>query len=228
MSIQDNIIAIKKEIPQSVKLIAVSKTKPIEYIEQAYSCGQRVFGENKAQEMRDKHEKLPKDIRWHFIGHLQENKIKYIIQYVNMIHSIDSLHILSEINKKANKINRIVDCLFEMDISHEESKFGMSLDQASTLVNSDEFKQMNNVRICGVMGVGSITDDKQQTEKEFNNLREIFQQLKNKFFSDKDFFKEISMGMTGDYKIAISQGSTMIRIGSKIFGERDYSKKIND
>lgn len=228
MSIQDNIIAIKNEIPKSVKLIAVSKTKPIEYIEQAYSCGQRVFGENKAQEMRDKHEKLPKDIQWHFIGHLQENKIKYIIQYVSMIHSIDSLHILSEIDKKANKINRVVDCLFEMDISHEESKFGMSLDQASTLVNSDEFKQMNNVRICGVMGVGSITDNKQQTEKEFNNLRDIFQQLKNKFFSDKDFFKEISMGMTGDYKIAISQGSTMIRIGSKIFGERDYSKKIND
>lgn len=228
MSIQDNIIAIKNEIPKSVKLIAVSKTKPIEYIEQAYSCGQRVFGENKAQEMKDKHEKLPKDIQWHFIGHLQENKIKYIIQYVSMIHSIDSLHILSEIDKKANKINRVVDCLFEMDISHEESKFGMSLDQASTLVNSDEFKQMNNVRICGVMGVGSITDNKQQTEKEFNNLRDIFQQLKNKFFSDKDFFKEISMGMTGDYKIAISQGSTMIRIGSKIFGERDYSKKIND
>jgi pyridoxal phosphate enzyme (YggS family) len=228
MSIIDNINKIKSTIPNDVLLIAVSKTKPIEDIMEAYNGGQRVFGENKAQEMRDKHEKLPKDIQWHFIGHLQENKVKYIVPYVTMIHSIDSLHLLGEVNKKAIQCDRVVDCLFEIDIAHEESKFGLSKEEVFSLLNSQEYKQMKNIRICGVMGIGSITDDKEKTKEEFKNLKEIFSKIKENFFQDKDFFKHISMGMSGDYDIAIKQGSTMIRVGSKIFGERDYSKKIND
>jgi pyridoxal phosphate enzyme (YggS family) len=228
MNIQENINKIKQTIPKDVLLIAVSKTKPIEDIMEAYNGGQRVFGENKAQEMRDKHEKLPKDIQWHFIGHLQENKVKYIVPYVAMIHSIDSLHLLSEINKKAIQCDRVIDCLFEIDIAHEESKFGMSKDEVFSLLSNQEYKEMKNVRICGVMGIGSITDNKEKTKEEFKNLKEIFFLIKENFFANKDFFKHISMGMSGDYDIAIKQGSTMIRVGSKIFGERDYSKKIND
>jgi pyridoxal phosphate enzyme (YggS family) len=228
MNIIENINKIKSTLPNDVLLIAVSKTKPIEDIMEAYNGGQRVFGENKAQEMRDKHEKLPKDIQWHFIGHLQENKVKYIVPYVTMIHSIDSLHLLGEVNKKAIQCDRVVDCLFEIDIAHEESKFGMSEEEVFSLLNCPEYKQMKNIRICGVMGIGSITDDKEKTKEEFKNLKEIFSKIKENFFQDKDFFKHISMGMSGDYDIAIKQGSTMIRVGSKIFGERDYSKKIND
>ncbi|MBO6118100.1 MAG: YggS family pyridoxal phosphate-dependent enzyme [Bacteroidales bacterium] len=224
MDIINNIENIRKEIPQGVTLIAVSKTKPEEDIMQAYSCGQRVFGENKAQELKQKHADLPEDIQWHFIGHLQENKIKYIINFVTLIHSVDSLKLLKEINKRAATCQRTVDCLFEMDISHEESKFGLSEKEVYSILQSEEYKQLNNIRICGVMGVGSITDDPNQTRKEFKELKNIFNNLKQTFFQDKDYFKEISMGMTGDYPIAIEEGATLIRIGSKIFGARDYSK----
>ena len=224
MNIQQSIENIRKEIPENVTLIAVSKTKPNEDLMQAYDCGQRVFGENKAQEMKQKHVDLPKDILWHFIGHLQENKIKYIIDYVTMIHSIDSLKLLKEVNKHAVKVNRIVDCLFEIDINNEESKFGLSENEVRDILNSEEFKELNNVRMCGVMGIGSITDDREITREEFKNLKNIFTSLKNDFFEDKPYFKEISMGMTHDYDIAIQEGATLIRIGSKIFGARDYTK----
>ncbi len=224
MNIQQSIENIRKEIPENVTLIAVSKTKPNEDLMQAYDCGQRIFGENKAQEMKQKHIDLPKDILWHFIGHLQENKIKYIIDYVTMIHSIDSLKLLQQVNKHAAKVNRIVDCLFEIDINNEESKFGLSENEVKDILNSEEFKELNNVRICGVMGIGSITDDREITRKEFKNLKNIFISLKNDFFEDKPYFKEISMGMTHDYDIAIQEGATLIRIGSKIFGARNYTK----
>lgn len=226
MNIKENIKQIKDSIPENVTLIAVSKTKPNEDLMEAYSVGQRIFGENKAQEMRQKHEDLPKDIIWHFIGHLQENKIKYIISYVSLIHSVDSLKLLKEINKHALKNNRVVDCLFEMDISKEESKFGLSQQEVMDILESEDYKELNNVRICGVMGIGSITEDRQQTRKEFKELKEIFTFLKEKYFEDKDYFKEISMGMTHDYDIAIEEGATLIRIGSKLFGQRDYSKTV--
>ena len=223
MDICDNINAIKAQLPKSVTLIAVSKTKPEADIMQAYNGGQRVFGENKAQEMKQKHENLPEDIQWHFIGHLQENKIKYIINYVTMIHSVDSLKLLAEINKRAAMCNRTVDCLFEMDISHEASKFGLSQEELCTLLESETFKTFGNVRICGLMGIGSITQDRNQTRKEFKELREMFVCIKEKYFADKPYFKEISMGMTGDYDIAVEEGATFVRIGSKIFGQRNYA-----
>lgn len=225
MSIVSNIEEIKKQLPKSVTLIAVSKTKPEEDIMQAYNCGQKIFGENHAQEMKQKHEDLPKDIIWHFIGHLQENKIKYIAPYVAMIHSIDSLKLLMSVNKYAIKNNRTINCLFEMDISHEESKFGLSEEEVEQILQSEEFKALQNVRICGVMGIGSITDNKDKTREEFKNLKHIFDNLKEKYFAKADYFKEISMRMSGDYEIAIKEGATLVRVGSKIFGARDYSKK---
>ena len=225
MSIKENLAQVRKQIPDNVTLIAVSKTKPIEALQEAYDNGQRVFGENKAQEMRDKHEVLPKDIQWHFIGHLQENKIKYIIPYVSMIHSVDSFKLLKEINKYAAKHDRIVDCLCEMDISHEDTKFGMSYEELEQMLGNEEFKSLTNIRICGLMGIGSITDDREQTRKEFRNLKQMFDNCKQTFFSQNAYFEHITMGMSGDYDIAIQEGSTFVRVGSKIFGERDYSKK---
>lgn len=226
VDIKANIENIRKQIPDNVVLIAVSKTKPIEDLMQAYNCGQRIFGENKAQEMRDKHEVLPKDIQWHFIGHLQENKIKYIVDYVSLIHSVDSFKLLKEIDKQAKKRDKVVNCLFEMDISHEESKFGMSYEELNELLANEEFVTLKNVRICGLMGIGSITKDREQTRKEFRELKQMFDDCKADYFSDKEYFKQISMGMSGDYDIALQEGTTLVRIGSGIFGERDYSKKI--
>lgn len=222
MGIKENIISIKERLPKDITLIAVSKTKPESDIMLAYQAGHRIFGENKAQELKQKHELLPKDISWHFIGHLQENKIKYIIDFVSMIHSIDSLKLLQQINKKALGCNRVVDCLLEIKLSNEESKFGMSKQQAYDLLADDSFTQMQNVRICGVMGIGSITDNPDKTRQEFRSLKDTFTDLKNRFFKDNDFFKEISMGMSSDYETAIQEGSTMIRLGNKIFGKRDY------
>ncbi len=224
MSIQENLLKIKQTIPDNVILIAVSKTKPAEEILQAYEIGQRVFGENKAQEMKEKYAILPKDIQWHMIGHLQENKVKYIVPFVSMIHSVDSLKILLAINKRALLCNRVVDCLFEMDISHEESKFGLSEQELESILSCQEYKQINNVRVCGLMGIGSITDDREQTRKEFNNLKNMFLTIKEKYFINENHFTQISMGMSSDYDLAIEEGSTMVRIGSDIFGARDYSK----
>ena len=204
-------------------MVAVSKTKPVEDIREAYDAGQRVFGENHALEMRDKHEVLPNDIDWHFIGHLQTNKIKYIIQYVRLIHSIDTFNLLQAVNKEAAKHERVVDCLLQFHIAEEETKFGLNMEEAEEILNSDAFKAMKNVRICGVMGMATNTDDMTQVRKEFKHLIEIFNTLKTKYFTDSERFKEISMGMSHDYPIAIEEGSTMVRVGSKIFGERFYS-----
>lgn len=223
MSVKDNLLKIRQSIPYNITLIAVSKTKPAEDILEVYQAGQRVFGENKAQEMKEKYALLPKDIQWHMIGHLQENKVKYIVPFVSMIHSVDSLKILLAINKRALLCNRVVDCLFEMDISHEESKFGLSMEELISILSSEEYKQLENIRICGLMGVGSITEDKEQTRKEFRALKEMFLEIKQKFFSNSEHFSQISMGMSSDYDLAIQEGSTMIRIGSNIFGARNYN-----
>lgn len=221
--VKENLEKIRKTIPSGVLLVAVSKTKPVEDIQEAYDVGQRVFGENHALEMRDKHEVLPKDIDWHFIGHLQTNKIKYIISFAKMIHSIDTFNLLQAVNKEAVKHNVVVDCLLQFHIAEEETKFGLDMNEANEILQSDVYKAMKNVRICGVMGMATNTDDMTQVRKEFKHLKEIFTTLKSKYFADCDWFKEISMGMSHDYPIAIEEGSTMVRVGSKIFGERNYN-----
>ncbi len=211
---------IKTTIPQRVKLIAVSKTKPIEEIMEVYDAGHLVFGENKAQELRQKYELMPKDIEWHFIGHLQTNKVKYITPFVSLIHSIDSLKLLTEVDKSAKKNDRIVDCLLQFHIAEEDTKFGLDLEEAKDLLSSENFIDLKNVRICGVMGMATFTDDEAQVRREFAHLKSIFDVLKGEYFSDSSHFKEISMGMTDDYRIAMEEGSTMVRIGSAIFGHR--------
>ena len=221
--IKENLLKIKATLPDSVTLVAVSKTKPVSDLQEAYDAGQRVFGENHALEMRDKHEVLPADIQWHFIGHLQTNKIKYIIPYVTLIHSIDTADLLEAVNKEAKKHDRVVDCLLQFHIAEEETKFGLNMEEAEEILNSDIFKAMKNVRICGVMGMATNTDDMTQVRKEFKHLKEIFSTLKAKYFNGCEWFKETSMGMSHDYPIAIEEGSTMVRVGSKIFGERNYN-----
>jgi len=223
MSIAENILKITKSLPENVKLIAISKTKPVCDILQAYKAGQRLFGENKALEMRDKHKELPEDIQWHFVGHLQSNKVKYIANFVAMIHSIDSLKLLAEVEKEAKKNGRTIDCLLQISLSNEETKFGMSITEVENLLSSEQYKEMTHIKVCGVMGIGSVTDDKQQTGKEFAFLRKTFFDLKLRFFADDSVFSQISMGMSDDYKIAVEEGSTMIRIGSTIFGFRNYN-----
>ena len=225
MSVAENLNKIKSTLPAGVRLVAVSKTKPESDIMEAYNAGHRIFGENHAQEMKQKHADLPADIEWHFIGHLQTNKIKYIVDYVKLIHSIDSASLLQAVNKEAAKHGVVVDCLLQFFIATEETKFGMNLDEARQLLESDEFKAMQNVRICGVMGIGSLTDDKDQTNREFAHLKQIFDTLKSDYFAANDEFKEISMGMSGDYQLAIAHGSTMVRVGSSIFGQRYYANK---
>ena len=221
--VKENLETVRKTIPSGVLLVAVSKTKPVEDIQEAYDAGQRVFGENHALEMRDKHEVLPKDIEWHFIGHLQTNKIKYIISFARMIHSIDTFNLLQAVNKEAAKHDRVVDCLLQFHIAEEETKFGFTLDEIETQNFASILASMKNVRICGVMGMATNTDDMAQVRKEFGHLKEIFNTLKVKYFTDCEWFKEISMGMSHDYPIAIEEGSTMVRVGSKIFGERNYN-----
>jgi hypothetical protein len=221
MSIAANISAIKKEIgTRNVKLIAVSKTKPVESILEAYEAGHRLFGENMVQELVEKHEKLPKDIEWHLIGHLQTNKVKYIASFINLIHSVDSLKLIQEINKQAFKNNRIIDCLLQLEIADEETKFGMDMAEAIELLRSNEFQELKNVRICGVMGIATFTDNPKMTAEEFYELKTFFNGLKDTFFRKDPAFKEISMGMSGDYNLAIEKGSTLIRLGSTIFGGR--------
>ena len=221
--ISENLLKIRSTLPESVTLVAVSKTKPVNDLQEAYDAGQRAFGENYPQEMRDKHEVLPQDIQWHFIGHLQTNKIKYIIPYVTLIHSIDTANLLEAVNKEAKKHERVVDCLLQFHIALEETKFGLNLEEARQLLESEAFKQMHNVRICGVMGMATFTDDKAEVRKEFLYLKTIFDTLKAKYFADQPQFKEISMGMSEDYPIAIEEGATLVRIGSKIFGARNYN-----
>lgn len=225
MSISQNIDEVLKAIPEGVKLIAVSKTKPNEAIIEAYEGGYKIFGENKPQELKGKFEALAKDIEWHFIGHLQTNKVKYIADFVHLIHAVDSMKLLKEINKQALKHNRIINCLLQFHIAEEESKFGYNLSEAQEMLNSDEFKCLENINIVGVMGMATFTDNEDQVRSEFKQLKENFDILKTKNFADKDDFVEVSMGMSGDYKIAIEEGSTMIRVGSSIFGARQYAPK---
>ena len=221
--IKDNIEKIRATLPDSVTLVAVSKTKPVSDLQEAYDANQRIFGENHALEMRDKHEALPKDIQWHFIGHLQTNKIKYIIPFVTLIHSSDSANLLEAVNKEAKKHDRVVDCLLQFHIAQEETKFGLDMEEARQLLDSVEFKAMQNIRICGVMGMATFTEDMDEVRKEFKHLKEIFGTLKNEYFANQSQFKEISMGMSDDYPIAVEEGATLVRVGSKIFGARNYN-----
>ena len=221
--IKENLDKIRATLPKSVTLVAVSKTKPVSDLQEAYDASQRAFGENYPQEMRDKHEVLPQDIQWHFIGHLQTNKIKYIIPFVTLIHSIDSANLLEAVNKEAKKHDRVVDCLLQFHVAQEETKFGLDMDEARQLLDSEAFKAMQNVRICGVMGMATFTDDEVEVRKEFKHLKAIFDTLKQDYFADQSQFKEISMGMSEDYLIAIEEGATLVRVGSKIFGARNYN-----
>lgn len=223
MDIRNNLQAIENELKgTSCKLIAVSKTKPISLLMEAYEAGCRRFGENKVQEMTEKAEQMPQDIQWHMIGHLQSNKVKYIAPFVHLIHSVDSLKLLQEINKQAFKNNRIIDCLLQIHIAEEETKFGMDKEEVEALLSSEEFKALQNIRIKGLMGMATFTDNQEQVRKEFRSLKQLFDQLKSKYQSAGIDWQEISMGMSGDYKIAIEEGSTLIRVGSSIFGSRQY------
>ena len=218
--IEENLQKVQNEIPEGVTLVAVSKTKPNSEIEKLYNIGQRIFGENKVQELVDKHDLLPKDIQWHLIGHLQTNKVKYIAPFVSLIHSIDSFKLLKEVNKEGKKNNRIIPCLLQFHIAEEDSKFGLSMDDANEILSSKEFIEMKNISIEGVMGMATFTDDTNQVSSEFRTLESYFNVLKSHYFKFNDGFKEISMGMSGDYKLAIEEGSTMVRVGSSIFGSR--------
>ena len=224
--VAQNIQNIRTLIPQGVRLVAVSKTKPSSMIQQAYDAGQRIFGENKALEMRDKHQVLPADIQWHFIGHLQTNKIKYIIPYVSLIHSIDSLSLLQAVDKEAAKHQRVVDCLLQFHIAQEETKFGLDLAEAEQLLS--HYGELSHVRLVGVMGMATNTEDQDQVRREFRNLHSIFDDQQARYFHDNPSFKEISMGMSHDWQVAVLEGSTIIRLGSSIFGARDYSINPND
>jgi len=220
--IQAEIQAIKNGLPERVRLVAVSKYHPIEALQEAYDAGQRIFGESKVQEMTQKHEALPKDIEWHFIGHLQTNKIKYMAPYVTLIHGVDSYKLLAEINKQAAKVNRVIPCLLQIHIAQEETKFGFSTDECRAMLESGEWKILDNVRIAGVMGMATNTEDEKQIAQEFETLARFFRETKETYFKDRPYYKEISMGMSDDYPIAIGHGSTLIRVGSKIFGARIY------
>lgn len=223
MSIAENIDLVKSHLPVQVKLVAVSKTKPVEMLMEAYRHGQRAFGENKVQEMVAKYEAMPKDIEWHFIGHLQTNKIKYMASFVHLIHGVDSFKLLKAIDAEARKVGRIIPCLLQFHIAEEETKFGLSLDEALEMLDSEEYRALKHISLSGVMGMATFTDDETQIRKEFAALKSYFDNLKTNYFSGNPQFKEISMGMSGDYLIAVEEGSTMVRIGSTIFGERNYN-----
>lgn len=222
MGIAETITLLKNQIPSHVKLVAVSKTKPNDMILEAYNCGQRVFGENKVQEMVQKAESLPRDIEWHMIGHLQSNKVKYIAPFVSLIHGVDSFKLLQIINKEACKAGRVIPCLLQVHIASEETKFGFSESELVETVSHPDFKSLQGVEIKGLMGMASFTEDQALIKHEFSTLKSIFDRIKYHYFANNDSFCELSMGMSGDYHIAIEQGSTMVRIGSTIFGERSY------
>ena len=218
--IKEQLLKVRENIPGNVTLVAVSKTKPVSIIQEAYDLGERIFGENKVQELVEKSEVLPKDINWHLIGHLQSNKVKYIAPFVSMIHSVDSLKLLIEINKQAMKNDRTINCLLQFHIAEEESKFGLTLESAKELLESKEFSEMRNISIVGVMGMASFSNNEEQVREEFRTLENYFHVIQSHFFKFNHNFEHISMGMSGDYKIAIEEGSTMVRVGSSIFGSR--------
>ena len=220
--IAENIRQVWSELPAGVRLVAVSKFHPAEAIREAYDAGQRIFGESKVQEMTAKHEALPKDIEWHFIGHLQTNKVKYIVPYVSLIHGIDSYKLLVEVNKQAEKVNRQVDCLLQLHIAREETKFGFSFDECRDMLAAGEWRYLHHVRVCGLMGMATNTDNMEQVKAEFRSLGDFFREVKETWFNDEPSFREVSMGMSHDYHEAIEAGSTLVRIGTHIFGERIY------
>ncbi|WP_027067239.1 MULTISPECIES: YggS family pyridoxal phosphate-dependent enzyme [Maribacter] len=217
MSIKENLLAVTNTIPNSVTLVAVSKTKPMSLIQEAYDEGQRIFGENRVQEMTEKWQKMPKDIKWHMIGHLQRNKVKYMAEYVSLVHGVDSPRLLAEINKQAEKHNRVISCLLQVHIAEEDTKFGFNEEELLELVSNEEFKTYKHIKIEGLMGMATFTDNMDQVRREFKSLKELYAKLKNNYTD----FNTLSMGMSGDYKIAIEEGSTMVRIGSSIFGSRN-------
>lgn len=221
--IKENLKKIKSTLPENVTLVAVSKTKPMQDLQEAYNAGQRIFGENKIQEMVDKYNALPKDIKWHMIGHLQSNKVKYMAHFVDLIHGVDKLKTLKEINKQAKKHDRIINCLLQAKIAKEDTKFGLSFNEIETILSSEETSELKNIKIVGFMGMATFTDNKNQLKEEFTSLKNFFesQQLKTETINCK--LDILSMGMSGDYKLAIENGSTMIRVGSSIFGHRNYN-----
>ncbi|MBQ0088768.1 MAG: YggS family pyridoxal phosphate-dependent enzyme [Prevotellaceae bacterium] len=221
--IAEKILKVKAELPQGVTLVAVSKYHPNEDIMDAYNAGQRIFGENIVQELREKQQTLPSDIEWHYLGHLQTNKIKYIAPFISLIHAVDSLKLLTEINKQAEKNDRTIDCLLQIHIAQEETKFGFSKDEIKEFLSKELWSELNNVRICGLMCMASNTDNVEQVKLEFKQVKLLFDEFKQSYFRDKDYFHILSMGMSHDYPLAIQEGSTMVRVGTKIFGERVYN-----
>lgn len=220
MAIAENLNAVRATLPDGVRLVAVSKFHPVEDVIEAYAAGQRVFGESHEQEIRLKHEVMPKDIEWHFIGHLQTNKVKYIVPYITMVEAVDSIRLLREINKQAAKCNRVVRVLLELHIAEEATKYGLTIEECRNLLAEGEWREMQNVRICGLMMMASFTDDLQQVGREFQTARDFFDEVKRDYFAEDDEFKERSWGMSNDYPVAIQHGSTMVRVGTAIFGER--------
>lgn len=220
MSIANNLLQIKSQLPSNVTLVAVSKTKPIEDLMEAYNAGQRIFGENKIQEMTEKWQQMPKDIEWHMIGHVQSNKVKYMVPYVKLIHGVDSFKLLKEINRQAVRWRKNINCLLQIHIAEEETKFGLNENELIELLNSDEFKEMTNIKVIGLMGMATFTDNQGQIKKEFQNLKNIFDKLQQLETLNLKL-ETLSMGMSGDYQLAIDCGSTMVRIGSSIFGTRN-------
>lgn len=218
MSIKENLENLKKKLPENVVLVAVSKTKPVSDLQEAHDAGQRVFGENKIQEMTQKWEVLPKDIEWHMIGHVQRNKVKYMAQFVSLIHGVDSLKLLREINKQAKKHDRVITCLLQMHIAEEETKFGLNENELHEIISSAEFRALENIKVVGLMGMATFTENKDQIRREFKQLKSLYDSLEDKI----EDLSILSMGMSGDYQIAIEEGSNMVRIGSSIFGARNY------
>lgn len=225
MDIKENLNRIKAGLPPNVRLLAVSKTHPAEMLEEAYNAGQRMFGENKVQEMTAKSAILPKDIEWHFIGHVQKNKIRIMAPYISVIQGIDSVEALAEVNRQAARFNRNITCYLQIHIAQEDTKFGFSMDECTAMLSAGEWREFHNVTIGGLMGMASNTPDREQVKREFSALNDYFQLLKSRYFADSSAFNTISAGMSGDYDIAMECGSNLVRIGSSIFGERDYSNK---
>lgn len=221
-TIGENIAEVVESLPENIRLVAVSKFHPVSAIEEAYQSGQRIFGESKVQELLQKQTVLPTDIEWHFIGHLQRNKVKMIVPFISLIHSVDSPQLLAEIDKCGKAADRIVNCLLEIHIASEESKYGFTYDRCISFLEEGSWKDFTHVRICGVMGMATFTDNFEQVAKEFAGLKQFYDKIKNRYFGDKDYFKEISMGMSQDYHVAVKEGSTLVRVGSRIFGERKY------
>lgn len=222
MNISENLKKLKSELPENLSLVAVSKTRTLDEIMEAYNSGQRIFGENKVQEMESKWPEMPKDVEWHMIGHLQRNKVKYMAPFVSLVHAVDSLRLLKEINKEAKKNERVIKCLLQIKIAEEDSKFGMDKTDAINLLTSEDYKKLQNIKVVGLMGMATFTEDEKQVSNEFKKLKKIFDEFQTRSSEFQAEFSILSMGMSGDYKLAIANGSNMVRIGSAIFGEREY------